>query len=170
MQLSKWSVCLCLQKPALRGEFSVLKLKQSRLSRVSEPETFPERYPPPPPHSEDLQDSDSDNGATGKSTHTTTKGPQIVILSNTCYIHFREIICLLFLCCIVGLSIMQILFLEHKFYCTHLYAALKIKHRFLGVFIIIMHNIFQPGIVYPLQKWFSLMMQCMKNEKIVQWH
>ncbi|CAI8055933.1 Patatin-like phospholipase domain-containing protein 7 [Geodia barretti] len=63
------------QKPALRGEFSVLRLKQSRLTRMSEADTFSsDRYPPPPPppHSQDLQDSDSDNGTPGESTATTS--------------------------------------------------------------------------------------------------
>ena len=62
-------VCVCVvnQKPALRGEFSVLKLKQSRLTRVADSEAFA--------HSEELQDSDSDSGTAEK---TTSKGPSTV--------------------------------------------------------------------------------------------
>ena len=65
-----WWVVVDVQKPALRGEFSVLRLKQSRLLRVTEPEAYPDPFPPA---SEDLQDSDSDNGTTGKTT-TASKG------------------------------------------------------------------------------------------------
>lgn len=70
------------QKPSLRGEFSVCKLKhqQGRQGRLAEPGTYDDHYSRPPASSHtpaDCQDSDSDTALPGKTTATKSENMSV---------------------------------------------------------------------------------------------